>query len=206
MPALRFLIAALSIIAAVATASAARIPDFTFTTDHGPLRLEDLRGKVVYLDYWASWCGPCRETFPFMNELQARYRDKDFVVIAVSIDKDPAAARRFLAKYPANFVVAYDTEGTTAKTLRVQGNAARSLRRTSALEKRTRARSSAKSNRCCPPPRECNGGGASRVRVFNQKSRVNSRRYPRSPSSAPAANLSLPPPVRQLSSRRLSPP
>jgi thiol-disulfide isomerase/thioredoxin len=121
MRALRFLVAALSIIAVVATASAARIPDFTFTTDRGPLKLTDLRGKVVYLDYWASWCGPCRETFPFMNELQARYRDKDFVVIAVSIDKDQAAARRFLAKYPANFIVAYDPEGSTAKALRVQG-------------------------------------------------------------------------------------
>lgn len=121
MRALRFLIAALTIIAVAATASAARVPDFTFTTDGGPLKLEDLRGKVVYLDYWASWCGPCRQTFPFMNELQARYRDKDFVVIAVSIDSDPAAARRFLAQYPANFIIAYDPQGSTAKALRVQG-------------------------------------------------------------------------------------
>lgn len=121
MRTLRFFLVALSIIAAVATTSAARVPDFTFTTDRGPLKLQDLRGKIVYLDYWASWCGPCRQTFPFMNELQARYRDKDFVVIAVSIDHDPAAARRFLAQYPANFIIAYDPEGETAKTLRVKG-------------------------------------------------------------------------------------
>lgn len=79
MRAWRFLLAALSMIAVVATASAARVPDFTFTTDRGPLKLQDLRGKVVYLDYWASWCGPCRQTFPFMNELHARYRDKDWL-------------------------------------------------------------------------------------------------------------------------------
>lgn len=121
MRALRFLIAALSIVAAVATASAARVPDFILATDRGPLKLEDLRGKVVYLDYWASWCGPCRETFPFMNELQARYRDKDFVVIAVSVDSDPAAAHRFLAQHPADFIVAYDPDGTTASALRVRG-------------------------------------------------------------------------------------
>jgi cytochrome c biogenesis protein CcmG, thiol:disulfide interchange protein DsbE len=121
MRAPRLLLAALSIIAVVATASAARVPDFTFTTDRGPLKLQDLRGKVVYLDYWASWCGPCRQTFPFMNELHARYRDKDFVVVAVTLDKNVADARRFLAQYPANFIIAYDPDGTTARALGVKG-------------------------------------------------------------------------------------
>lgn len=104
----------------LAPAAAARIPDLTFTTDRGPLRLESLRGKVVYLDYWASWCGPCRESFPFMNELQARYADKDLVIIAVTVDKDRADAQRFLAQHPADFIIAYDPAGATARALNVR--------------------------------------------------------------------------------------
>lgn len=116
----RLLVSGLTMLAWVAAASAAAVPDLSFKTDRGTLKLQDLRGKVVYLDYWASWCAPCRESFPFMNELQARYRDKDFVVIAVTLDQDMADAQRFLARYPANFTIAYDPEGLTAGMLRVR--------------------------------------------------------------------------------------
>lgn len=102
-------------------ARAASLPDITVTTDQGPLRLASLRGKVVYLDYWASWCAPCRQSFPWMNEMQARYGDKGLVVVAVSVDKDIAEARRFLASNPARFTVAFDPEGNSAKTLVLKG-------------------------------------------------------------------------------------
>jgi len=99
-----------------ATASAP-IPDFSFATDTGTLRLESLRGKVVYLDYWASWCVPCRQSFPWMNQMQARYGGEGLVVVAVNLDRDAAEARRFLAEFPPGFVVAYDPEGRSAKSL-----------------------------------------------------------------------------------------
>ncbi len=102
-------------------AHAASLPDITVTTDQGPLRLASLRGKVVYLDYWASWCAPCRQSFPWMNEMQARHGDKGLVVVAVSVDKDAAEARRFLASNPARFTVAFDPEGNTAKSLALKG-------------------------------------------------------------------------------------
>ena len=102
-------------------ARAASLPDITVTTDQGPLRLASLRGKVVYLDYWASWCAPCRQSFPWMNEMQSRYGDKGLVVVAVSVDKDTAEARRFLASNPARFTVAFDPEGNTAKALALKG-------------------------------------------------------------------------------------
>ena len=105
----------------VGTALAARAPDFTFKTDNGTLSLQSLRGKVVYLDYWASWCAPCRQSFPFMNELQTRYGDKGLVIVAVTIDTELADVHRFLAKYPANFTIAYDPDGATAKTLALKG-------------------------------------------------------------------------------------
>ena len=102
-------------------AGAAPVPDFTFATDKGSLRLDSLRGKVVYLDYWASWCVPCRQSFPWMNELQLRYGHKGLVIVAVNVDRDAAEAQRFLMQYPAGFLVAYDPEGKTAKALALKG-------------------------------------------------------------------------------------
>jgi len=111
----------LLMLAAVLPVRADEAADFTLRTDSGTLQLKDLRGKVVYLDFWASWCDPCRKSFPWMNEMQARYADKDVVIIAVNVDKETAAARKFLAEYPAGFTVAYDPEGSTAAVYQVKG-------------------------------------------------------------------------------------
>jgi cytochrome c biogenesis protein CcmG/thiol:disulfide interchange protein DsbE len=117
----RLLLAAFLVLAFAGVASAAKIPDFIFATDKGSIALESLRGKVVYLDYWASWCAPCRHSFPFMNEMQARYGHKGLVIVAVTIDSERADARRFLAQYPANFIIGYDPDGATAKKLALKG-------------------------------------------------------------------------------------
>jgi cytochrome c biogenesis protein CcmG, thiol:disulfide interchange protein DsbE len=103
------------------TAVAATFPDVTLKTDAGAFRFDSLRGKVVYVDFWASWCVPCRRSFPWMNEMQARYKDKDFVIVAISIDSDIASAQRFLANNPANFIIAYDPESISANTLNLSG-------------------------------------------------------------------------------------
>lgn len=96
-------------------------PDVIWPTQEGELRLDQLRGKVVYLDFWASWCAPCRKSFPFMNELQARYGDQGLVVLAVNLDKKSELVERFLAKYPARFTIAYDPAGKTAESFAVRG-------------------------------------------------------------------------------------
>lgn len=114
-------LAVASIFALLGAVRAAVVPDFTLATEQGALRLESLRGKVVYLDYWASWCVPCRQSFPWMNEMQSRYAGKGLVIVAVNVDRDAADARRFLADYPAIFTVAYDPEGKTAKVLALKG-------------------------------------------------------------------------------------
>jgi thiol-disulfide isomerase/thioredoxin len=79
------------------------------------------KGKVVYLDFWASWCGPCRKSFPWMNDIQKQYQQQGFSVISVNLDADKALASEFLVQTPANFRVIYDPKGKIAKHFKIQG-------------------------------------------------------------------------------------
>jgi len=72
------------------------------------LNLDDYRGKVVVLDFWASWCVPCRRSFPWMNEMQQKYGEDGLVIIAVNLDNQTADAEKFLQQYPAEFSISYD--------------------------------------------------------------------------------------------------
>jgi len=79
------------------------------------LGLDQYRGKVVYLDFWASWCEPCRKSFPWMNAMQKAYGGRGLVVIAVNVDTDQHDADRFLRTVPASFQVLYDPAGDLAQ-------------------------------------------------------------------------------------------
>jgi cytochrome c biogenesis protein CcmG/thiol:disulfide interchange protein DsbE len=87
----------------------------------GSVSAKDLPGKVTYLDFWASWCGPCKQSFPWMNQMQAKYGSKGFQVIAVNLDKKRDDADRFLAEVPAQFSVALDPQGASAKQFQIKG-------------------------------------------------------------------------------------
>ena len=82
--------------------------------------LEQLRGKVVYVDFWASWCGPCRKSFPWMAEMQKKYGPTGFTVVAVNVDKKRPDAERFLQTTPAKFTVVYDPVGTAPSAWNVK--------------------------------------------------------------------------------------
>jgi len=82
--------------------------------------LDEHAGKVVLVDFWASWCVPCRRSFPWMNEMQDKYADQGLVIIAVNLDNTPADATLFLNDYPARFEIAYDTDKSIARKFRVQ--------------------------------------------------------------------------------------
>ena len=90
---------------------------FADTTQH----LSDFKGKLVYLDFWASWCIPCRKSFPWMNKMHEKYKSKGFEVIAVNLDKDSQLVSKFLKKHPALFKIAYDSSGDTAEQFHVKG-------------------------------------------------------------------------------------
>ena len=85
------------------------------------MKLDDYRGQIVYLDFWASWCGPCRESFPFMNDLDREFHDQGLSVIAISVDKTAEDARRFLSRYPARFALALDAAGACPAAYELPG-------------------------------------------------------------------------------------
>jgi thiol-disulfide isomerase/thioredoxin len=85
------------------------------------LDLTPYKGKVVYLDFWASWCGPCKESFPWLMQLQSSHSHKDFAVIAVNVDHDRAKAEKFLEQTGSDLQVVYDPEGKLAEKYKVKG-------------------------------------------------------------------------------------
>jgi len=95
--------------------------DFTLPGEKGSVSLNQYKGQVVYLDFWASWCGPCRQSFPWMNEMQQRYGARGFKVIAVNLDKEQALREKFITTIPPKFTIAFDPEGTVAEQYGVQG-------------------------------------------------------------------------------------
>ncbi len=82
---------------------------------------DDLAGKVVYLDFWASWCAPCRISVPEINALQAKLGSDQFEVIAINLDEDPAAAKKFSKRFPMAYKVLSDPEGTVAENYQLPG-------------------------------------------------------------------------------------
>jgi len=85
------------------------------------LDLASLHGRVVYLDFWASWCAPCRLSFPWMQTMQATYAPKGLTVVAVNVDRERRAADRFLAQYPVQFDLLFDPAGSLAEAYQVHG-------------------------------------------------------------------------------------
>ena len=73
--------------------------------------LSQLKGKVVFLDFWASWCPPCEKSFPFLDKLHQQFNSKGLEVIAVNVDEDKQDAMTFLEDHPVNFTIVYDGEG-----------------------------------------------------------------------------------------------
>ena len=85
------------------------------------LDLQGLHGHVVYVDFWASWCTPCRQSFPWMKALESAYRSQGLSVIAVNLDHDRQDAERFLETFQPNFAVVFDPAGALAQRFKVLG-------------------------------------------------------------------------------------
>jgi peroxiredoxin len=87
-------------------------PDFTLKDLQGnTVTLSEYRGKVVFLNFWASWCPPCREEMPSMERLHEVYAGRDFVMLAVNVEQDVHDVRAFLEKHPHKFQIPLDAAG-----------------------------------------------------------------------------------------------
>lgn len=84
-----------------------------------PAELGEITGQVILVDFWASWCGPCRRSFPWMNEMLGRYEAEGLQIIGVNVDKERALAEAFLSESPADFTVRYDPSGSIAESFGV---------------------------------------------------------------------------------------
>ena len=105
-----------SLVFAGAFAGAPALPESIEDIDR-----ESLDGRVVYLDFWASWCKPCRKSFPWMKRMQEKYGERGLVIVAVNVDRDRGEAERFLQEYAPNFDVVYDPEGRLAEQSDIEG-------------------------------------------------------------------------------------
>lgn len=96
-------------------------PDFSISHAQLPQAFSALKGQVVYLDFWASWCKPCRKSFPWMNQMQQKYAGQGLQVIAINLDSEEALAKAFLERVPTQIPIIYDPEGTIASDYQLVG-------------------------------------------------------------------------------------
>jgi cytochrome c biogenesis protein CcmG/thiol:disulfide interchange protein DsbE len=96
-------------------------PGFTLKSTTGTVTLDSLRGKVVLVDFWASWCQPCHKSFPWLSAMHEKYASKGLRIVAIDVDKNRDDADEFLARHPAPFTVAFDHAGKTAAAFQVSG-------------------------------------------------------------------------------------
>lgn len=82
--------------------------------------VQQSKGQFIYIDFWASWCGPCRQSFPWMNALQAKYGPRGLKVVAINVDAKRTDADQFLVHTPAQFAVSFDARGESAKRLAIK--------------------------------------------------------------------------------------
>ncbi len=98
-----------------------KAPDFSLPGTTSTVTLASTAGSVVYVDFWASWCGPCRQSFPWMNAMQEKYRAQGLQVIGINVDGKSDDAKKFLSQNPAAFTVAFDPKGVNPDKYGVKG-------------------------------------------------------------------------------------
>ena len=103
--------ASLAVAAGNAQAPGFSLPD----KSGGPVALKDFDGQVVLINFWASWCGPCREEMPLLDELYQRYEPLGFTMLGINVEEDTVAAEKFLQGMPVNFPVLFDRENSVSK-------------------------------------------------------------------------------------------
>ncbi|HLQ11911.1 MAG TPA: TlpA disulfide reductase family protein [Steroidobacteraceae bacterium] len=97
-------------------------PQFQLNSNNGkPLSLADLKGRIVLVNFWASWCGPCRKEMPLLEQLNRQYRTKGVTLVGVNVEPDSAAATDWLKATPVSFPILFDVDSKVSKLYQVEG-------------------------------------------------------------------------------------
>jgi thiol-disulfide isomerase/thioredoxin len=90
-------------------------PAFSLASRAGSqVSLADLKGQVVMINFWASWCGPCRQEFPALDQIYAKYKPMGFTLVAINVESEKADAERFLGATPVSFPILFDPDNTVS--------------------------------------------------------------------------------------------
>ena len=102
--------------------SGAPAPTFQLDSSSGkPVALNDFKGKVVLINFWASWCGPCRKEMPILDQLQKQYQPRGFTMVGVNVEPNSSDAVNWLKATPVSFPILFDRDSTVSKLYQVQG-------------------------------------------------------------------------------------
>ena len=97
-------------------------PQFNLASQGGKdISLSQYKGQVVMLNFWASWCGPCRQEMPILEQLNHQYHNKGVTLIGVNVEPDSSAANTWLKATPVTFPILYDVDSKVSKLYEVQG-------------------------------------------------------------------------------------
>lgn len=120
LPLLLFLGALLLVPLAGAEEISGPAPDFTLKSRSGEnLKLSEFRGEVVMINFWASWCGPCRQEMPLLDQLYTRYSPMGFTILGVNVEENSALAEKLLEEIPVSFPILYDSENKVTELYEV---------------------------------------------------------------------------------------
>jgi peroxiredoxin len=120
------LLAAIVLTSALAASAGATTPqaapDFALPArDGGDVRLSELKGQVVMINFWATWCGPCRQEMPLLQQLHAKYEPLGFTLLGVNVENDSVAAQSWLKAVPVTFPILFDRSNEVAGRFGVEG-------------------------------------------------------------------------------------
>jgi peroxiredoxin len=109
-------------VSATSLQTGAPAPAFELNSNSGkPVSLADLKGQIVLVNFWASWCGPCRQEMPILEQLNHQYRNKGVALIGVNVEPDSALATNWLKATPVTFPILFDVDSKVSKLYEVQG-------------------------------------------------------------------------------------
>ena len=111
-----------AVLAAAGHAAGAATPDFALPArDGSTVKLSELKGQVVMINFWATWCGPCRQEMPLLGQLKAKYEPLGFTLLGVNVEPDSAGAVNWLKGMNVDFPILFDRKNAVAESFGVEG-------------------------------------------------------------------------------------